>query len=252
MKKKKPPSAKSADLPSFARSAYRLTEPLDARPLIQDPTKTSAGRPPGPHPTGGLGGRPPVDEPCNRVNYEQDCAHDDSVLFNPEEADNTVWEDFMVPDFDTKDEQRLDLFGGLDKEIKNLIKAESPSSEAFLDDKELLLPYSALLLPPQDNHSHQTPSYKLETSPPLLGEGKIPPPELSDNIEILESKWASHGQLVTFRKTATKIAEDYLEDQGIKLVNRPARSNAIQDSGAYKQGRKDGRKIDVRRKGISN
>ncbi|KAK6850578.1 hypothetical protein PG987_000212 [Apiospora arundinis] len=188
----------------------------------------------------------------NIVNYEQDCAHDDSVLFNPEEADNTVWEDFMVPDFDTKDEQRLDLFGGLDKEIKNLIKAESPSSEAFLDDKELLLPYSALLLPPQDNHSHQTPSYKLETSPPLLGEGKIPPPELSDNIEILESEWASHGQLVTFRKTATKIAEDYLEDQGIKLVNRPARSNAIQDSGAYKQGRKDSRKIDVRRKGISN
>ncbi|KAK8869279.1 hypothetical protein PGQ11_007857 [Apiospora arundinis] len=144
----------------------------------------------------------------NIVNYEQDCAHDDSVLFNPEEADNTVWEDFRVPDFDTKDEQRLDLFGGLDKEIKNLIKAESPSSEAFLDDKELLLPYSALLLPPQDNHSHQTPSYKLETSPPLLGEGKIPPPELSDNMEILESKWASHGQLVTFRKTATKIAED--------------------------------------------
>ncbi|KAK8076801.1 Ankyrin repeat protein [Apiospora saccharicola] len=97
-----------------------------------------------------------------------------------------------------------------------------------------------------DNHSHQTPSYKLKTSPPLLGEGKIPPPELSDNIEILESKWASHGQLVAFRKTATKIAEDYLEDQGIKLVNRPARSNAIRDSGAYKQGREDSRKIDHR------
>ncbi|KAK6857659.1 hypothetical protein PG995_006486 [Apiospora arundinis] len=58
-----PLSAESADLLSFARSAHRLTEPLDARPLIQDPTKPPAGRPPGPHPTGGLGGRPPVDEP---------------------------------------------------------------------------------------------------------------------------------------------------------------------------------------------
>lgn len=48
----------------------------------------------------------------------------------------------------------------------------------------------------------------------------------------LESKWASHMQLVTFRATTTKIADEYLEDKGVKLRNRSARSTVIRDLNA--------------------
>jgi hypothetical protein len=58
-------------------------------------------------------------------------------------------------------------------------------------------------------------------------------------------------QLVTFRATATKIADEYLEDRGVTLHNRSARSTVIRDRNAYSQGVKDSKKIDVYRKRIN-
>jgi hypothetical protein len=68
----------------------------------------------------------------------------------------------------------------------------------------------------------------------------------------MESKWASHMQLVTFRATATKIAEEFLRETGLKLQNQPSRSPVIRDWDAYNNGVKDGKKIDVYRKRIKN
>jgi hypothetical protein len=68
----------------------------------------------------------------------------------------------------------------------------------------------------------------------------------------LESKWASHMQLVTFRAIATKIADEYLEDKGVKLRNRLARSTVIRDRNAYSQGVRDSKKIDMHRKRLKD
>jgi hypothetical protein len=57
-------------------------------------------------------------------------------------------------------------------------------------------------------------------------------------------------QLVTFRATADKIAEDYLKCKGVKLYSRSARSREVQDLNAYKQGVQDSKKIDIHRKRI--
>ncbi|KFY08350.1 hypothetical protein V492_06306 [Pseudogymnoascus sp. VKM F-4246] len=65
-----------------------------------------------------------------------------------------------------------------------------------------------------------------------------------------ESKWASQMQLDIFRATATKIAEEFLADKGVKLKKGRKRNNVIRDQNAYKQGERDGKKIDVHRKTI--
>ncbi|KAH7311802.1 hypothetical protein BKA65DRAFT_155457 [Rhexocercosporidium sp. MPI-PUGE-AT-0058] len=67
----------------------------------------------------------------------------------------------------------------------------------------------------------------------------------------MESQWASQMQLVTFRATATNIADVYLEDRGVMLQNRSARSTVIRDRNAYSQGAKDSKKIDVYRKRVN-
>ncbi|KAK4497784.1 hypothetical protein PRZ48_010437 [Zasmidium cellare] len=64
-----------------------------------------------------------------------------------------------------------------------------------------------------------------------------------------DPKWKSHMQLIQFRETTEKIAEDYLTDQGIKLHKGRKRSG-VKDWAAFKKGQKDSKKIDVRRKNI--
>ena len=114
-----------------------------------------------------------------------------------------------------EDKDIVECFGDLDEEISKLIKAE-PVPE---------------------------PSFGLySASPPA-----------SDNLDLKpeqESTWASHMQLVTFRATATKIAEDFLQERGVKVRYQSARSSVIRDHSAYSQGVKDGKMIDVRRKRI--
>lgn len=59
-------------------------------------------------------------------------------------------------------------------------------------------------------------------------------------------------QLVTSRATAAKIADEYLQDKGVKLRYRSARTSMIRDPNAYRRGVKDGKKIDIHRKRIEN
>ncbi|KAK3678534.1 hypothetical protein LTR78_001832 [Recurvomyces mirabilis] len=60
--------------------------------------------------------------------------------------------------------------------------------------------------------------------------------------------WASHKQLVVFRKTASDIADKYLESRDMKLGKAQKRKAASLDQRAFAQGRMDSKKIDVRQR----
>lgn len=117
-----------------------------------------------------------------------------------------------------EDKDSVKLVGDLHEEISRLIKAE-PEPETLV----ILYPASSSV-------------------PVVQNELEVKPEP--------ESKWASHMQLVTFRVTAAKIADEYLQDKGVKLQHRSARTRIIRDPNAYRQGVKDGKKIDIHRKRI--
>lgn len=76
-------------------------------------------------------------------------------------------------------------------------------------------------------------------------------PKLEDDEPPTEnSLWASASQLTLFRATAQKIAEEYIKSTNKKLRAGRARVSSVRDYGAYEQGRKDSRKIDVKRRRI--
>jgi Protein of unknown function (DUF2786) len=76
-------------------------------------------------------------------------------------------------------------------------------------------------------------------------------PKLEDDEPPTEnSLWASASQLTLFRATAQKIAEEYIKSTKTKLTAGRARVSSVRDYEAYEQGRKDSRKIDVKRRRI--
>ncbi|KAK3721486.1 hypothetical protein LTR37_003042 [Vermiconidia calcicola] len=104
---------------------------------------------------------------------------------------------------------------------------------------------------------------------PLKSSGQAASPSLTDQkptpARLLETrqdscypsgaesalvKWASHQQLVTFRATADKIADGYLQDNDLKLNKGRKRKDVIRDRDAYNQGVKDSKHIDVHRKKV--
>ena len=84
--------------------------------------------------------------------------------------------------------------------------------------------------------------------PPPLPNPSIP----AEESEKQELAFRSRGQLITFRETATKIAEDFLNTQGIKLYRGRSTTSVIRNWEAYAEGVKDGKKIDLRRKKIKH
>lgn len=140
---------------------------------------------------------------------------------SPIVLDEDSGDDCAEPDFKVEVGTMDDIWGDLDEEINSFI---GPGTAA----------------PPAPNT--EVPSH---TSVP----GKNASAS-ADVDEEPESKWASQMQLDIFRATATKIAEEYLTEKGVKLKNGRKRSNVIRDHKAYKQGQKDGKKIDVHRKAI--
>lgn len=61
-------------------------------------------------------------------------------------------------------------------------------------------------------------------------------------------QWQSMGQLTRFRKDAETIADDYLKATKVKLTTGRKRTANKIDSCAYKQGKEDSKKIDVKRR----
>ena len=58
-------------------------------------------------------------------------------------------------------------------------------------------------------------------------------------------------QLITFRDTAIKIADDFLKERDMKLKKGRRKSFVIRDREAYQKGVEDSKAIDVRRKRIN-
>jgi hypothetical protein len=184
---------------------------------------------------------------CNMMWLDSEGIEDDGFDGAPgsldEKADESN-EDCIEPDFKVEDEYSVNSFGDLDKEISKLIKPEPLLSKASFGL------YSTP--PPAPGTQSNIPSPLPKREPTLASlaetEEKLSkPPELEPE---LESKWASHMQLATFRATATKIADEYLKDKGVKLHDRSARGTVIRDRNAYIQGVRDSKKIDVHRKRI--
>ena len=65
--------------------------------------------------------------------------------------------------------------------------------------------------------------------------------------QSVSSPWASVMQLVRFRATSEQVADDYMKQSNIKISNRTARPRPfVRSPEAYRQGRKDSTKINVR------
>ncbi|RFU25051.1 hypothetical protein B7463_g11281, partial [Scytalidium lignicola] len=129
-----------------------------------------------------------------------------------DESDDDSREDSIEPDFKVEREYDINSFEDLEKEIKHLIKHEPPSSEASFGPG-------------------QTEAFKSGEQSPNLPPTQEP-----------ESYWSSRMQLITFRETAEKIAEEYLADRGVKLRSSSTRSSVIRDWDAYSQGVRDSKK----------
>ncbi|KAK5165369.1 uncharacterized protein LTR77_008898 [Saxophila tyrrhenica] len=91
---------------------------------------------------------------------------------------------------------------------------------------------------------------RLVKTEPLSPERSVATEPESD--EVSAPTWASHLQLVTFRETASKIADDYLKDSGMKLKAGRARNGVVRDWDAYDLGVEDGKKIDVHQRRIED
>lgn len=72
-----------------------------------------------------------------------------------------------------------------------------------------------------------------------------------DSLNALQSLWQSSAQVVAFRKSASTIADEYLQQNGVKLSRSKSKSTGIGDAAAYAQGERDSREIDVRQGRIS-
>lgn len=73
--------------------------------------------------------------------------------------------------------------------------------------------------------------------------------KMDPDVEIdTGAGWQSTSALVVYRKNALKIAEDYLQDTlKIKLKTRRARDYTIRDEPMFEHGKRDSKKVDVKR-----
>jgi hypothetical protein len=117
-------------------------------------------------------------------------------------------------------------FGDLNEEISKLIKPEPMSSEASfgLYCRRLHQELRVAFLHRRNERKHR------------LGQPKQSKSEQLSRIGAkIESQRTSQIKLVTFRATATRIADVYLEDR-LTPHNRSAGSTVIRDRSAYNQG----------------
>lgn len=81
-------------------------------------------------------------------------------------------------------------------------------------------------------------------------------PRPASPLPDAEPTWRSAAQLVAFREASTAIADDYLRQQDIRLVQGASRPGIEyrdeQDRHVYNQGKRDAQKIDVKRRRITD
>jgi hypothetical protein len=126
-----------------------------------------------------------------------------------------------------------------DEETRRLMQPEAISRHASPEKG----PFPAV--PLQQSSASQTTQKESSATDPVSSAEDI-----WDLEAGLDSSLASHMQLMSFRADATKIAEEFLIDHGVKLAKGQKRGSTVRDRGAYEQGKKDGKTIDVHQKMI--
>jgi hypothetical protein len=143
------------------------------------------------------------------------------------------------PDFAEEDGVQVDPQADLDVEIKRLIKPEPGDIlSSFGQVSSPPLPTT-----PANNAKAISNRDALSTSPGNIKQEEDEQPDGKTN-------WASSMQLTAFRVNASRIADDYLKDSGVKLSCSTSRSAGVSDYSAYLQGTRDSKKIDIRGKRI--
>lgn len=172
-----------------------------------------------------------------RAHGEDEISNIDQDLVD--EDDESDAGDYAQPDFSQNDTVHIDLTGDIDDEIMKLVKPEPTDSKG---------PLSVIDPPPPPTSPKTHPS-----GTQVAGAGYASPVSIKQEEEEDAkdtSLWASSMQLITFRATASKIADDFLESKGLKLKSRKSKTSGVSDFAAYEQGILDSKKIDVRRKRI--
>jgi len=137
-------------------------------------------------------------------------------------------------DFVEEDGIQLDLRTDVDVEIIGSIKTKPMEIPSLLDWASL------------------SPSLAAAASDAKAVLDRDAPPRSSITIKNeddgnpkCKTLWASSMQLTTFRANASRIADDYIKENGLRLSRSKSRYSGVRDYSAYLQGISDGKKIDV-------
>ncbi|KAH8659434.1 hypothetical protein BGZ61DRAFT_370616 [Ilyonectria robusta] len=183
-----------------------------------------------------------------------ESSHDDqnaaatvhSEAVNGDENDDGI-DGCIEPDFHTEASSRIDPSMDIDEEIHRLasITKHPPqqlNAEFVTSSRPSNLGQDSTVKPHREEPDGVYTKHHTQGS----NDQSAPIPPLNN-----EGTWKSHMQLVVFRKSAENIADDYLKNQGTKLVAGKSRSRRVHNMTAYRQGSQDSKKIDVRRRMIS-
>lgn len=159
----------------------------------------------------------------------EDDVSDQHDLDQEEDGDDEDDETNVEADFNDISTR---LTGDDNADIANLVNTFVPRAD------------TAQHLPPRE-----TATTSLHYAPEKTADSVKPTSTLMEEAE--ENKWKSHSQLILFRDTAKKIAEDYAKDHDLRLRIKKDRKFDM-DRSAYKQGQHDSKKINVRGKTIKD
>lgn len=172
---------------------------------------------------------------------DEDSAGDDSEEYeewngfsdDEDEEPNEAGVNYVAADFDDDDEHGYEnvWHGDIDQEIDRLVSTMKPADAIIPSAKPLDIPHD----------SEKTAAASNDTRRDSVQNTA----DVDDNPQ-----WKSHMQLVKFRETTKQIAADYLQKNNIQLGKGKA-PRGPNDMDAFEKGRKDSRKIDVRRKTIA-
>ncbi|UJO20679.1 hypothetical protein CLAFUW4_12639 [Fulvia fulva] len=154
------------------------------------------------------------------------------------EEDDQIWEDELEVDVDAQ----------IDKLATAMPARDSPplSPSPMLSQPPSPLLPTDLPLPVTDKDADGNVDPAADASAqPQRHDSQQTPVEDED-----QANWASHMQLMTFRENATKIADDFLKNNGVEL-SKGRKSTGVKDWNAYKKGAEDSKKIDIHRKAIA-
>jgi len=165
------------------------------------------------------------------IDYDENSA--DESGSPPAAFGDVVLDDFdsdeCKPTFKQENELPLDLSADFEEELQKIIKQErSPTPE---------------LANVQDKTKPKIEAKEEEPTPPIQNPG----PSDDQPAEEL-SLWTSPQQIILFRKSAMKVAEEYLKSTKRKLHKSRKRTCSVRDYGAFEAGKRDSRNIDVRRR----